>query len=159
MICQHSRIGAVQLAHAALEHGVDIFPGHPGQCSPPWVPFVMSTDCPPISHHFGLQSTVSPLFTAPTLPARAAILTTYQAFEDQPGFAAAASTADALAAEGNLSIARYVKKPKAEVPAGEAVTLAAAWGAFDAEGRDFWIGMDALVDMLDGLPPAQDADV
>ena len=69
-----------------------------------------------------------------------------------------ASTADVLAVEGNLSIARYVKKPKPGVLAGEAVTLAAAWGTFDAEGRDFWIGMDALVDMLDGLVPAGDAD-
>ena len=48
--------------------------------------------------------------------------------------------------------------PGFEVPAGEAMTLAAAWGAFDAEGRDFWTGMDALVDMLDGLAPAEDAD-
>ncbi len=59
---------------------------------------------------------------------------------------------------GNLSIARYVKKPKPEVPVGEAVTLTAAWDIFDAEGRGFWTGMDALVDMLDGLEPAEDAD-
>ena len=63
-----------------------------------------------------------------------------------------------LAAEGNLAIARYVKKPKPVVAAEDAVTLAAAWGAFEAEGRDFWTGMDALVDMLDGLVPAEDAD-
>jgi type I restriction enzyme M protein len=68
------------------------------------------------------------------------------------------SNADVLAAEGNLSIARYVKKPKAEVAAEDAVSLALAWGDFDAEGREFWTGMDALVDMLDGLTPAEDAD-
>lgn len=89
---------------------------------------------------------------------QARILAAYRAFEDQPGFAVAVSSADVLAAEGNLSIARYVKKSKPAVSAGEAVTLAAARKAFDAEGRDFWTGMDALVDMLDGLAPAEDAD-
>ena len=86
------------------------------------------------------------------------ILTAYLAFADEPGFAAVASTADVLEADGNLSIARYVKKPKPTVPQGEAVTLAAAWEAFDAEGREFWTGMDALVDMLDGLGPAENSD-
>jgi type I restriction enzyme M protein len=68
-----------------------------------------------------------------------------------------ASVADVLAADGNLSIARYVKRPKAAV-AGGGATLAATWAAFDEDGRDFWTGMDALVDMLDGLTPAEDAD-
>lgn len=86
------------------------------------------------------------------------IFAAYQAFVDAPGFAAVVSNADVLAAEGNLSIARYVKKPKVEVAAEHAVSLALAWGNFDAEGREFWTGMDALVDMLDGLAPAEDAD-
>ena len=89
---------------------------------------------------------------------QARILAAYQAFEEEPGLSVVVSTADVLAAEGNLSIARYVKKPKPAVSEGDAVTLAAAWGAFDAEGREFWTGMDALVDMLDGLAPAEDAD-
>ncbi len=89
---------------------------------------------------------------------QARILTAYQDFADQTGFATVASVADVLAAEGNLSIARYVKKPKAAVAAGEGAGLAATWAAFDDEGRDFWTGMDALVDMLDGLTPAEDAD-
>lgn len=89
---------------------------------------------------------------------QARILAAYQAFDDAPGFAAVVRNADVLAAEGNLSIARYVKKQKPAVAAEDAVTLAAAWAAFDAEGREFWTGMDALVDMLDGLAPAEDAD-
>ena len=89
---------------------------------------------------------------------QARILAAYQDFTDAPGFASLVSTSDVLAAEGNLSIARYVKKPKPEVPVSEAVTLTAAWDIFDAEGRGFWTGMDALVDMLDGLEPAEDAD-
>ncbi|MBP0440187.1 type I restriction-modification system subunit M [Tianweitania sediminis] len=88
---------------------------------------------------------------------QARILSAYHAFADDPGFAAVADGADVLAADGNLSIARYVKRPKAAV-AGGGATLAATWAAFDEEGREFWTGMNALVDMLDGLTPAEDAD-
>lgn len=87
---------------------------------------------------------------------QARILSAYHAFADDPGFAAVADVADVLSADGNLSIARYVKRPKAVVAGG--ATLAANWAAFDEDGRDFWTGMDALVDMLDGLTPAEDAD-
>lgn len=85
------------------------------------------------------------------------ILSAYQAFADVPGLAAAVSTADVLAAEGNLSIARYVKRLKGPTAAGSA-TLGTTWAAFDEEGREFWSGMDVLVDMLDGLTPAEEAD-
>jgi hypothetical protein len=54
----------------------------------------------------------------PAPRASARILSAYQAFADEPGFAAVADVADVLAADGNLSIARYVKRPKAAV-AGE----------------------------------------
>ena len=37
-------------------------------------------------------------------------------------------------------------------------TLAATWAAFDEDGREFWSGMDALVDMLDGLTPSEETD-
>ena len=89
---------------------------------------------------------------------QARILAAYQAFADEPGFTAVVSTTDVLRVDGNLSIARYVKKPKPQVKAGEAVTLATAWDAFDAEGRNFWTGMDALVDILDGLEEVEDAN-
>ena len=86
------------------------------------------------------------------------ILVAYQAFENEPGFAAVASTTDVLMTEGSLSILRYVKKPKPQVPASEAMTLAGAWDAFEADSREYWTGMDALVDMLDGLSPPEDVD-
>jgi type I restriction enzyme M protein len=85
------------------------------------------------------------------------ILASYRAFAEEVGFTAVASNADVLAAGGNLSIARYVKRSKRATVPG-AATLGATWAAFDEEGRDFWLGMDALVDMLDGLTPAEDAD-
>lgn len=88
---------------------------------------------------------------------QARILSAYHAFTGDAGFAAVADVADVLAANGNLSIVRYVKRPKAAV-AEAATTLSATWAAFDEEGRDFWSGMDALVDTLDGLAPAEDAD-
>jgi type I restriction enzyme M protein len=88
---------------------------------------------------------------------QARILSAYHAFADDHGFAAVAEVADVLAADGNLSIARYVKRSKAAA-AGGGATLAATWAAFDEDGRDFWSGMDALVDMLDGVTPAEDAD-
>ncbi|SDR39749.1 class I SAM-dependent DNA methyltransferase [Pseudovibrio sp. Tun.PSC04-5.I4] len=86
------------------------------------------------------------------------ILVAYQDFTNAAGFASVVSTADVLAAEGNLSIARYVKKPKKEVAVGDAVTLTAAWDIFDTEARGFWAGMDTLVDMLDRLELMEDAD-
>ncbi len=88
---------------------------------------------------------------------QARILSAYHAFSDAPGFAAMASVTDVLAAGGNLSIARYVKRPTTATAAGGA-TLAASWAAFDEEGRDFWLGMDALVDVLDGLTPMEEED-
>lgn len=88
---------------------------------------------------------------------QARILAAYHAFANVSGFAAVASVADVLAAEGNLSIARYVKRSKVTAVAGGA-TLAATWAAFDEEGRELWSGIDALVDMLDGLTPAEDAN-
>ena len=86
------------------------------------------------------------------------IFAAYQAFEDEPGFSAVVSAADVLAAEANLSIARYVKKQKPVMAAEDAVSLALAWGDFDAKGREFWTGMDTLFDMLDGLTAEEDTD-
>ena len=58
---------------------------------------------------------------------------------------------DVLMADGNLSIARYVKKLKPATVDGDETTLASAWAAFDEGGREFWTQLDALVDMLDGV--------
>ncbi|RWQ45676.1 MAG: SAM-dependent DNA methyltransferase [Mesorhizobium sp.] len=87
---------------------------------------------------------------------QAHILSAYQTFTDEPGFAAIVSVKNVTAADGNLSIARYVKRPK--VAAAVDATPAADWAIFDEEGRAFWSGMDALVDMLDGLMPAEDTN-
>lgn len=85
------------------------------------------------------------------------ILATYRNFVDEEGFAAVVDASDVLAAGGTLSIARYVKRPKAALD-GDALSLAAMWSVFDEDGREFWTGMDALVDLLDGLAPSEEAD-
>lgn len=89
---------------------------------------------------------------------QARILKAYRAFTNEVGFCSVVKNRDVLEAEANLSIARYVKKAKPEIAVGEAVTLAHAWHTFEAEGRDFWTGMDALLDVLDGLELAKVAD-
>lgn len=89
---------------------------------------------------------------------QARILKAYQDFTNALGFASVVRTTDVLAAEGNLSIARYVKKQKPEVSVNEADTLTAAWDIFEEEGNGFWTDMDALVNMLDRLEQAEEAN-
>ena len=63
-----------------------------------------------------------------------------------------ATLADIAANAGNLSIPLYVKRQNATpANADEAVTLQAAWGQWQTDGRAFWQQMDALVETLDGL--------
>lgn len=85
------------------------------------------------------------------------ILDAYLAFDDEPGFAAVASTDAVLANGGNLSIARYVKKVRPAMVEGNGTSLAATWAAFQDQGREFWTQVDALVDMLDDVV-ANEAD-
>ena len=85
------------------------------------------------------------------------ILAAFKAFEEDPGFAAVATTDSVLANGGNLSIARYVKQVKPDAAAANEISLAVTWAAFDDQGREFWLQMDELVDMLDGVV-AEEAD-
>ncbi|WP_173984862.1 class I SAM-dependent DNA methyltransferase [Magnetospirillum sp. SS-4] len=78
---------------------------------------------------------------------------TYAAFAPEPGFAALV-TIDEIAAQGwSLSIPLYVKRPTAGASAAGqgAKSLTEAWAEWESTGRSFWIEMDAVVDMLDGL--------
>jgi len=78
------------------------------------------------------------------------IVRAYQAFADEPGFAAVASTTEILSKDGNLSIPRHVSRTAGSAGNGGNGDLRSTWAAFDAGGREFWLRMDALVDMLDG---------
>ena len=78
------------------------------------------------------------------------ILKAYQAFDDQPGFAAVATIDDVLAKDGNLSIPRYVR-PLIEKPGDNPDDdLNTQWSEFETGGREFWQQMYAVLDMLDG---------
>jgi type I restriction enzyme M protein len=79
------------------------------------------------------------------------ILAAYQAFKDEPGFSAVVAVGDVLANGGNLSIARYVKKVKLAAVEENGTSVAATWAAFEDQGREFWLQMDELVGMLDGV--------
>jgi type I restriction enzyme M protein len=77
----------------------------------------------------------------------------YAAFADEAGFAKVA-TREELAAQGySLSIPLYVKRQSAGAAgdAGDAGTIAEAWVAWEDSGRAFWVEMDGVVDVLDGL--------
>jgi type I restriction enzyme M protein len=75
------------------------------------------------------------------------ILDAYRSFSDELGFTAVVSVDDVLDNEGNLSIPRYVFRPRAADSSGG--DLGSAWTEFDATGRDFWLELDALVDAVD----------
>ena len=80
---------------------------------------------------------------------QAKILTAYQDFSDQPGFAYVAKTDEVLAKDGDLSIPKYVEKVKSSTEGS--LDLPATWANFESDGRAFWMEMDSLVEMLDGV--------
>ena len=86
------------------------------------------------------------------------ILRAYQAFADEPGFAKVATNAEVLQKDGNLSIPRYVRPVGNGAGSGNGQDLKTAWAAFDASGREFWLQMDGLVEMLDGVVAEEASD-
>ena len=87
------------------------------------------------------------------------ILTAYQAFADDPGFAKVATAEKILQKNGNLSIPRYVRPLGNEPRTGNGDEIKAIWASFETSGREFWQRMDALVDMLDGVATKETSDV
>ncbi|MGA7586156.1 MAG: class I SAM-dependent DNA methyltransferase [Rouxiella badensis] len=88
------------------------------------------------------------------------ILSAYQSFTDEPGFAKVATLADIDANTSNLSIPLYVKRSTymaATDAKGETLSLKGAWKQWQSDGHTFWQQMDALVDSLDSLAATGDA--
>ena len=59
-----------------------------------------------------------------------------------------------LGRDANLSIPRYVRpvgNDNANNVAGDDQYLKKAWTSFETSGREFWVQMDELVAMLDGV--------
>ncbi|MDZ5787079.1 type I restriction-modification system subunit M [Stenotrophomonas maltophilia] len=87
------------------------------------------------------------------------ILSAFNAFTDEPGFAKVATLAEIGANAGNLSIPLYVKRIAAAGATDsndDAVSLRSAWDQWQTDGRTFWQQMDALVETLDSLSNAGD---
>ena len=74
------------------------------------------------------------------------ILSAYRTFTDDPGFAGIATIAEVLKMEGNLAIARYVRTLEND----DGKDVKNTWTGFDADGRKFWLQMDALLERVDG---------
>jgi type I restriction enzyme M protein len=87
------------------------------------------------------------------------ILRAYREFSDEPGFARVVTDLEVLDNEGNLAIPRYVEPIGISTGNGSDRGLRASWNAFDASGREFWQGMDSLVDLLDGVGTEEAVDV
>ena len=80
------------------------------------------------------------------------ILTVYEAFRDEPGFAAVASNDDVLANDGNLSILRYVRRiGDADTDTQTGGNLREAWTDFDAGSAAFWREIDDAVAMVERI--------
>lgn len=82
----------------------------------------------------------------------------YAAFRDEEGFAKVATREDIVSQGYSLSIPLYVKRPTV-TSKGEALTLREAWETWETSGRAFWLEMDAVVDMLDGLVSGESTEV
>jgi type I restriction enzyme M protein len=86
------------------------------------------------------------------------ILATYRAFESEAEFSAVATRDDILAKGGDLTVHHYVtRKPAAPTVSDESLTK--NWNRFDADGREFWIGMDELTETLDEIAAEEMGDV
>ncbi|MCY4377570.1 MAG: N-6 DNA methylase, partial [Spirochaetaceae bacterium] len=87
------------------------------------------------------------------------ILTAYDAFVDEPGFAAVVPNDDVLANDGNLSILRYVPRiahADADTQIGE--DLREAWTDFDAGSEAFWSEMQDVVAMVERIAAESRSD-
>lgn len=79
------------------------------------------------------------------------ILSTYQSYNNDPGFATIATLEEIATQDYSLSIPLYVRRTTANNQTEEVKTLAEVWADWEQGSRAFWLEMDALVDMLDSL--------
>ena len=82
---------------------------------------------------------------------QARILQAYQGFADEPGFAKVATLAEVAEQDYSLSIPLYVRRKLTTDKPEEAKSLKEIWEDWEEAGREFWLEMDAVVEMLDGL--------
>jgi type I restriction enzyme M protein len=81
------------------------------------------------------------------------ILAAFRNFVDAPGFAKVVTLVEIGTNAGNLSIPLYVKHTAAERAGdsnGDALSLRSSWDKWRTDGREYWLRMDALVEILEG---------
>lgn len=79
------------------------------------------------------------------------ILKAYQGFVDEPGFAKVVTIAELADQDYSLSIPLYVRRELATDGLEKTKSLKAVWENWEEAGREFWLEMDAVVEMLDKL--------
>lgn len=79
------------------------------------------------------------------------VLQAYQGFTDQPGFARVATLAEVVDQDYSLSIPLYVRRTLTTAKPEAAKSLKEIWEDWEEAGREFWLEMDGVVEMLDGL--------
>jgi type I restriction enzyme M protein len=78
------------------------------------------------------------------------ILAAYQSFVTDADFAAVATTNEILARSGDLTVHHYVTRAT-NISPGSTDTLTEIWKQFDSNGHEFWMGMEELIENLDGV--------
>ena len=86
------------------------------------------------------------------------MLSAYRAFVDEPGFAKVVTITEVLEYDSNLSIPHYVPLIGNGDGTGHR-DAKGAWAAFEADGREFWLQMDSLLEMLEEVVGEQVHDV
>ncbi len=87
------------------------------------------------------------------------IVSAYEAFESTPEFAYVATTDEILTRNGDLTVHHYVIRKLANRGSESGESFVDAWKRFETDGREFWTGMDVLVEVLDGIVIAEAGDV
>ena len=86
------------------------------------------------------------------------ILDAFQAFKNETKFSAVATTDEILAKNGDLTVHHFVVRR----PAGSAMesteSLVEGWDRLDSNGREFWLDMDELVEILDDFVAVEAKD-
>jgi type I restriction enzyme M protein len=82
---------------------------------------------------------------------RSRIIAAYQAFESESEFSHVATTAEILAQGGDLTVHHYVVRRTSRPATESQGTLSDAWARYNTGEREFWTGMDELVEMLEGV--------
>jgi type I restriction enzyme M protein len=88
------------------------------------------------------------------------ILEAFQDFDVLPGFAKVITLTELQAQAYNLSIPLYVKRQTSNTHSADSkeqsASLAEAWDTWQANDREFWLQMDALVEILNDLVTKKD---